>query len=96
MVPFCSGIVVPFYSGIDRFLYLGNADVPAPDEIGAEFEENDDYRAAEALWKQARVVFVSSSQAEFTESWQSADFTVIGEGENWWLEIESTLRGQQL
>lgn len=77
------------------FVHLANSDVPAPDEIGAEFEENDDYRAAEALWEQARVVFLSSAQTECAQSWKSAGYTVIEEGENWWLAVESALTGQQ-
>jgi DEAD/DEAH box helicase domain-containing protein len=77
------------------FVHLGNSGVPAPDAIGVEFEENNDYRLAEALWEQARVVFLSSAQVECAQSWKSAGYAVIEEDENWWLEVESALKGQQ-
>ena len=76
------------------FLYLGNCGVPAPDEIGFEHEEGDDYRVAEALWEQARLVFLTSAQMECAESWKSAGYAVIEEAENWWLAVESALKGQ--
>ena len=76
------------------FVYLGNAGVPAPDEIGVELEDDGEYRAAEALWEKARIVFLGSAQSECAPSWKSAGFSVIEEGERWWLEVESALKGQ--
>jgi len=73
------------------FVHLGNSAVPAPDEIGAELEDNDDYRVAEALWKRARVVFLSSAQLECGPSWKSAGYTVIEESENWWLAVDAAV-----
>ena len=75
-------------------VYLGNAGVPAPDEIGVELEDDGEYRAAEALWEKARIVFLGSAQSECAPSWKSAGFSVIEEGERWWLEVESALKGQ--
>jgi hypothetical protein len=76
------------------FAYLGNSGVPAPNEIGFEYEEGDDYRVAEALWDQPRVVFLTSAQTEFAGSWKAAGYAVIEETENWWLAVESALTGQ--
>jgi hypothetical protein len=77
------------------FVYLGNCGVPAPDAIGAEYEEGDDYRAVEALWEQARLVFLTSAQAaECAQSWKNAGYTVVEEAENWWLAVELALKGQ--
>ena len=76
------------------FTYLGSRKAPVPDEIGLEHEEGDDYRVAEALWEQARLVFLTSAQRECAESWRRAGYAVIEEGENWWLAVESALKGQ--
>jgi DEAD/DEAH box helicase domain-containing protein len=76
------------------FLYLGNCGVPAPDEIGFEHEDDDDYRVAEALWEPSRLVFLTSAQMECAESWKSAGYAVIEEADNWWLTVESALKGQ--
>jgi len=76
------------------FTYLGSRKAPVPDEIGLEHEESDDYRVAEALWEQARLVFLTSAQRECAESWRRAGYAVIEEGENWWLAVESALKGQ--
>jgi hypothetical protein len=73
------------------FVYLSNAGVPAPDAIGAELETDDDYRVAEALWEQARVVFLTAAQMECAASWQGAGFAVVAETENWWLAVEHAL-----
>lgn len=76
------------------FLSLANSDRPAPEQIGAEIEDDDGYRMAEALWEQARVVFLSAGQTEFSPAWQSAGFRVIEEDDNWWLAVEAALKGQ--
>lgn len=76
------------------FVFLGNCGVPAPDEIGAEHEEGNDYRAAEARWEQDRLVFLTSAQMDCAESWSRAGYAIIGEAENWWLAIEAALNGQ--
>jgi hypothetical protein len=77
------------------FAYLGNCGAPAPNEIGFEHEEGDDYRVAEALWEQARLVLLTSAQMECAESWKSAGYAVVEEAENWWLALESALKGQK-
>ena len=74
------------------FVYLSNAGVPAPDAIGAELETDDDYRVAEALWEQARVVFLTAAQMECAASWQGTGFAVVAETENWWLAVEHALQ----
>ena len=76
------------------FAYLSACGAPAPDEIGFEHEEGDDYRAAEALWEPARLVFLTSAQTECAECWRGAGYAVIEEGENWWLAVASALKGQ--
>jgi DEAD/DEAH box helicase domain-containing protein len=76
------------------FVYLANIEVPPPDEIGCEQEEGDDYRLAEGLWEQARLVFLTSAQVECGDSWRAAGYAVIEESDNWWLAVESALRGQ--
>jgi len=76
------------------FTYLSGCGAPAPDEIGFEHEEGDDYRAAEALWEQFRLVFLTSAQTECAESWKDAGYAVIEEGEDWWLAVELALKGQ--
>ncbi|MER2625327.1 MAG: DEAD/DEAH box helicase [Accumulibacter sp.] len=84
---------------LDRFRpgfeYLSGCGVSAPAVIGAEQEEGGDYRMAEALWEPTGVVLLSSSQMEWRRSWEEADYTVIEEGEQWWLAVESALKGQQ-
>ncbi|NEX22948.1 DEAD/DEAH box helicase [Thiorhodococcus mannitoliphagus] len=76
------------------FGYLAQAGVPAPDGIGVEYEDGDDYRLAEALWERARLVFLTSAQAECVESWTEAGYKVMTEAENWWLDVEAALKGQ--
>jgi DEAD/DEAH box helicase domain-containing protein len=76
------------------FVYLANSDQPAPEQIGAEIEDDDGYRMAEALWEQARVVFLSAGQTDFSPAWQAAGFRMIEEGDNWWLAVEAALIGQ--
>jgi hypothetical protein len=75
------------------FVSLANGDRPAPEQIGAEIEDDDGYRMAEALWEQARVVFLSAGQTDFRPAWQAAGFRVIEEGEHWWLAVEAALTG---
>ncbi len=80
------------------FVHLSECGVPAPDEIGMEWEEGGDYRAAEALWEAARVVLLSTGQEEWARNWRDAGYTVIAESganEPWWLTIESVLQGQE-
>jgi len=62
--------------------------------MGAEQEEGDDYRMVEALWEPTGVVLLSSSQMEWRRSWEEAGYTAIEEGEQWWLAVESALKGQ--
>jgi hypothetical protein len=76
------------------FVHLANGGVPPPDEIGCEQEEGDDYRVAELVWEQARLVFLTCAQVEFAGSWRGAGYAVIEESENWWLAVESALTGQ--
>lgn len=73
------------------FAYLANTGVPAPDAIGIEHEDGDDYRLAEALWESARLVLLTSAQLECAERWTKAGYQVIGEDENWWLAVEAAL-----
>lgn len=68
--------------------------MPPPDDIGCEQEEGDDYRVAEGLWDQARLVFLTSGQVECAGSWRGAGYAVIEESDNWWLALESALGGQ--
>lgn len=83
---------------LDRFRpgfeYLSGCGVSAPDVMGAEQEEGDDYRMVEALWEPTGVVLLSSSQMEWRRSWEEAGYTAIEEGEQWWLAVESALKGQ--
>jgi hypothetical protein len=76
------------------FAYLGKCQAPAPDQIGYEHEEGDDYRVAEALWEPSRLVFLTSAQTECAERWRGAGYAVVEEAENWWLAVESALKGQ--
>ncbi|MFB1486561.1 MULTISPECIES: DEAD/DEAH box helicase [unclassified Thiocapsa] len=76
------------------FLSLANSGRPAPEQIGAEIEDDGGYRMAEALWEQARVVFLSAGQTDFSPAWQAAGFRVIEEGDDWWLAVEAALTGQ--
>lgn len=55
-------------------VYLSNAGVPAPAAIGTEFEDAADYRVAEALWEQDRLVFLTSGKMEWEESWRGAGY----------------------
>ncbi len=77
--------------GFERLSERGAA---APDAIGVEIEDGDDYRVAEALWGAARLVFLTPAQMECAASWQQAGFAVIEEAGDWWLAIESALNGQ--
>ena len=76
------------------FVYLGNADVPAPDAIGTEYEDGDDYRVAEALWEQDRLVFLTSGQMECEARWRGAGYRVIEEANDWWLALERILKAE--
>ncbi len=76
------------------FVYLANGAAPPPDDMGFEHEEGDDYRLAEALWEQARLVFLTSAQMECAAAWTHAGYAVVEESENWWLAVESALKGQ--
>ncbi|NEV64392.1 DEAD/DEAH box helicase [Thiorhodococcus minor] len=76
------------------FAYLAQAGVPAPDGIGVEYEEGDDYRLAEALWEKARLVLLTTAQEDCAESWTGAGYRVISEAENWWLAVEAALKEQ--
>lgn len=73
------------------FAFLSNAGVPAPDAIGAEYEDGDGYRIAEALWKEARVVLLTTGQMECAENWQAAGYRVIEEAAEWWLAVKRSL-----
>jgi DEAD/DEAH box helicase domain-containing protein len=76
------------------FTHLANAGVPAPDAIGIEHEDGDDYRQAEALWESARLVLLTTAQLECAEHWNQAGYRVIAEGESWWLAVEAVLSEQ--
>jgi DEAD/DEAH box helicase domain-containing protein len=56
------------------FTHLANAGVPAPDAIGIEHEDGDDYRLAEALWESARLVLLTTAQLECAEHWTQAGY----------------------
>ena len=73
------------------FERLSERGVAAPDAIGAEVQDCDDYRVAEALWETARLVFLTPTQMECAASWQQAGFAVIEEAGDWWLAVESAL-----
>ncbi|MCK7581641.1 MAG: hypothetical protein MZV65_42500 [Chromatiales bacterium] len=78
------------------FTHLANAGVPAPDAIGVEHEDGDDYRLAEALWESARLVLLTTAQQECAERWIQASYQVIAESDNWWLAVEAALSEQAM
>ncbi|WPL17976.1 ATP-dependent helicase [Thiorhodovibrio winogradskyi] len=75
----------------EGFAWLAQAGVPAPDGIGVEHEEGDDYRLAEALWESARLVFLTSAQNECAASWTQGGYRVVEEAEDWWVKIAAAL-----
>ena len=75
------------------FEQLSERGVAAPDEIGFEVEEGEDYRIAEALWKVGQVVFLTDAQMECAASWRQAGFAVVEEADDWWLAVEAAVNG---
>lgn len=73
------------------FVQLAGLDVPLP-EIGVEIEVGDDYRIAEALWENAKVVLLTMAQTGCTESWQAQGYAVIEESDRWWEIVEQTIK----
>jgi DEAD/DEAH box helicase domain-containing protein len=78
----------------EGFAWLAQAGVPAPDGIGVEHEEGDDYRLAEALWESARLVLLTAAQNQCAASWTQAGYGVVEETEDWWVKIAAALREQ--
>ncbi|MBK5938332.1 DEAD/DEAH box helicase [Halochromatium roseum] len=76
------------------FERLSESGVAAPSAIGAEVEDADDYRVAEALWEAAKLVFLTPAQMECATSWKQAGFAVVEEADDWWLAVEAALNAQ--
>ena len=65
------------------FVELSGLNVQPP-EIGVEYENGDDYRIAEAVWKSAKVVLLTAAQADCADSWKAEGYEVIEECDSWW------------
>jgi len=73
------------------FKVLAERDV-APPEIGVEYEEGDNYRIAEALWVEARMVLLTAAQSDCAQSWLDEGYSVIEESDGWWELVEQGIR----